>query len=185
VLLITLIAKKPVVELDGMGRPFVDYERCMTPDQMYEPNPDGWSIGARGQDEKYALFCLGGSVIQAVEIESLERTTQYECSPEEKRDDRYKIHGKTLSKGHPVFEKYIGKRIPVGMAGNPTGYFEDPEFDGYSAQLCRCGCGESTSGGDFIPGHDQRAIHERIARIGTVAEFLDWMDVVRPASLGR
>jgi len=40
-------------------------------------------------------------------------------------------------------------------------------------------------GGDFVPGHDQKAIHERIARIGTVAEFLDWMDVVGPASLSR
>ena len=39
-----------------------------------------------------------------------------------------------------------------------------------------------TTRDDFVPGPgpgpDQKAIHERIARIGTVAEFLGWMDVV-------
>jgi hypothetical protein len=30
--------------------------------------------------------------------------------------------------------------------------------------------------GDFAPGHDQRAIHERIARIGNVRDFLGWFD---------
>lgn len=54
-----------------------------------------------------------------------------------------------------------------------------------TGQLCRCGCGEMTIGGDFVSGHDQKAIHERIARIGTVGEFLDWMDVIRPAALSR
>ena len=30
--------------------------------------------------------------------------------------------------------------------------------------------------GRFLPGHDQRAIHERIAKISFVADFLDWFD---------
>jgi hypothetical protein len=30
--------------------------------------------------------------------------------------------------------------------------------------------------GAFLPGHDQRAIHARIARVGTVVEFLRWFD---------
>ena len=33
----------------------------------------------------------------------------------------------------------------------------------------------------FLPGHDQRAIHDRINQIGTVSEFLDWFDIVRRA----
>ena len=28
----------------------------------------------------------------------------------------------------------------------------------------------------FVSGHDQRALHERVAKIGTVAEFLSWFD---------
>ncbi|RLB60692.1 MAG: hypothetical protein DRH08_15010 [Deltaproteobacteria bacterium] len=30
------------------------------------------------------------------------------------------------------------------MTNNPT------------ARLCNCGCGESTAGGSFLPGHDQK-----------------------------
>ena len=35
------------------------------------------------------------------------------------------------------------------------------------------------------PGHDQRAIHERIAKIGTVKDFITWFDDTwtEPASL--
>jgi hypothetical protein len=32
------------------------------------------------------------------------------------------------------------------------------------------------SHGPFVSGHDQRALHERVAKIGTVAEFLRWFD---------
>lgn len=183
---ITVTAKKPVnPEQDGLGRPYVGYEPGMSQDEMYEANHGEWAIGARGQKERYALFSFGRTVIQAVEIDSLERTTLYGRNPEEKRDDRYTIHGKILSKGHPVFDRYVGHPSPVSAARNPVRYFEDTDFDGEAGQPCRCGCGEMTTGGDFVPGHDQKAIHERIARIGTVAEFLDWMDVVRPASLSR
>jgi hypothetical protein len=181
---ITVTAKKPVdPEQDGLGRPYVGYEPDMTQDQMYEANHGEWSIGARAQNERYALFAFARTVIQAVEIESLERTTIFSGDPGEKRDDRYTIHGKILSKGHPVFDKYVGQPSPVSAARNPVRYFDDPEFDG--GLRCRCGCGELTTGGEFVPGHDQKAIHERIARIGTVAEFLEWMDVVRPDSLSR
>lgn len=181
---ITVTAKKPVdPEIDGLGRPFVGYETGMTPDEMYEANHGEWAIGARGLEEQYVLFSFGRSVIQAVEILGFELTTVRANVPGEHRDDRRTIHGKILTKGHPVFDKYVGKETPVTPARNPVRYFIDPEFDGAPGNPCRCGCGETTSAGDFIPGHDQKAIHERIARIGTVAEFLDFMDIVRPASL--
>lgn len=179
---ITVTAKKSVnPEHDGLGRPYVGYEEGMTQDEMYEANHGEWSIGARAKNERYALFSFGRTVIQAVEIEDLERTTIYSGDPNEKRDDRYTIHGKVLTAGHPVFDKYVGKPTPVTPARNPVRYFEDAEFDG--GKPCACGCDEFTTVGDFVPGHDQKAIHERIARIGTVAEFLDWMDIVRPAGL--
>jgi hypothetical protein len=37
------------------------------------------------------------------------------------------------------------------------------------------------TGADFLTGHDQTALHDRVRQIGTVAEFLDWLDVVRGA----
>lgn len=182
---ITVTAKKRVPpESDGLGRRFVGYEEGMTQDQMYEANHGEWAIGAKARDrEKYALFTFGRTVIQAVEIESMRPTKIFEDVPGEHRDDRYTLDGKILKKGHPVYDKYVGKETPLSPARNPVRYFNDPEFDG--GRSCRCGCGEPTTGGDFVPGHDQRAIHQRIARIGTVAEFLDWMDSVRPASVPK
>jgi hypothetical protein len=105
-------------------------------------------------------------VRQAVEIASIEPVT---------RGRRSVVHRSILRAGHPVFDKYVGKTSPVQGMRNPVTYFED-EADG---RPCRCGCGGSVSGRDFLPGHDQRAIHDRINQIGTVAEFLDWFDIVR------
>ncbi|MGY3567928.1 hypothetical protein [Sinomonas sp. RB5] len=50
-----------------------------------------------------------------------------------------------------------------------------PAGDRREEHLCRCGCGQPSSR-DFLPGHDQRAIHERIKKVGTVSDFLDWFD---------
>jgi hypothetical protein len=38
---------------------------------------------------------------------------------------------------------------------------------------------------DFLPGHDQRAIHERIAKVGAVKDLITWFDDTwtEPASL--
>ncbi|MFE2022458.1 hypothetical protein ACFW9O_30955 [Streptomyces sp. NPDC059499] len=30
--------------------------------------------------------------------------------------------------------------------------------------------------GWFLPGHDQKALHDRVAKIGTVHEFIHWFD---------
>jgi len=54
---------------------------------------------------------------------------------------------------------------------NPIRY-EDSPFD---LGACRCGCGAETKS-LFLPGHDQRAIHARIAQVGSVAAFLKWFD---------
>lgn len=45
---------------------------------------------------------------------------------------------------------------------------------------CACGCGQQTQKEqNWIPGHDHRAIHERIKRDhGNVARFIEWYDAV-------
>jgi len=40
-------------------------------------------------------------------------------------------------------------------------------------RVCACHCGTPINRGDFLPGHDQRAIHERIAKVGTVITWFD------------
>jgi hypothetical protein len=176
---ITLGPWKEADPEDGLHRSHVGYREGMSEQEMYRHNHGEWAIGKKRQNtEHYALFSFGGRVVQALEVSEYELTRPF--TPADKRDDKYTIHGTPLAKGHPVFDKYVGEPMPVTPGRNPVRYFEDPEFDSAVGKLCRCGCGESTTAGDFVPGHDQRAIHERIARIGTVAEFLDWMDVVRP-----
>lgn len=178
---ITVGPKKAADPDDGLGRSHVGYSPDMSPEEAYEHNHGEWVIGSRGRDgrERYALFSFNGKVVQAVEIEGMRATRLF--PDDSKRDNKYTIDGPILKKGHPVFDKYVGEDQPVTPGRNPVRYFDDPEFDVAGGKLCRCGCGETTTAGDFVPGHDHRAIHERIARIGTVAEFLDWMDVVRPA----
>lgn len=44
---------------------------------------------------------------------------------------------------------------------------------------CACGCGTAITKGQWVPGHDHRAIHTRIARDhGNVAAFIEWYDKV-------
>lgn len=64
---------------------------------------------------------------------------------------------------------YIGKAMKGTR--NPIQYFDAPE----DRTPCLCGCGHLVFG-DFVAGHDQRAIHDRVAKIGSVAEFLGWFD---------
>ena len=110
---------------------------------------------------------------QGIEINSIEKVTWRE--PTDTRDDRSVIHGTVLEPGHSVYDAYVGKPSPVQSVRNPVIYFDAP-VDG---NPCRCGCGGSVSSRDFLPGHDQTALHDRIKQIGTVSEFLDWFDVVR------
>ncbi|MGI8537511.1 MAG: hypothetical protein ACR2K2_13730 [Mycobacteriales bacterium] len=92
---------------------------------------------------------------------------------------RRAIEGRILAAGDPVYDAYVRKPTPVGRVRNPITYFEAPV--GRRLCFCGCGCGEEVSLGYFLPGHDQRAIHERIARVGTVVDFLRWFDRNYPA----
>lgn len=69
-------------------------------------------------------------------------------------------------------DHYVGKPAPNGAQQNPITYFKSP----LGNRECNCGCGKPINRGDFLPGHDQRAIHERIARVGTVLDFIAWFD---------
>jgi len=106
-------------------------------------------------------------------------TRTFVRGPEENRSDRYSIHGAVLVEGDAVFDKYVSDDRPVGPARNPPlGSFTDEDFDHENPG--RRGCAGTTMRGDFLPGHEQIAIHERISRVDSVAEFVDWMDSVRP-----
>jgi hypothetical protein len=58
---------------------------------------------------------------------------------------------------------------------NPVTYIDDPAGD---PRTCACGCGAVVPGHRiFVPGHDQRAVHDRITRQwGNTLNFIHWFD---------
>lgn len=157
---ITLGNKRAADRDDALGRAFVGFDKSMTPEEIYNANRGCWVLGARADEQQYALLSFGGKVRQAIEIDRVVPIPQR---------NRRALEGRVLHKGHPVYDRYVNKKSPVTGVRNPITYFTD--------QTCACGCGaDLVSARDFLPGHDQRAIHDRIARVGSVKAFLQWFD---------
>lgn len=161
--------------VDELGRDRVGFVQTMSPAALYDAAHGTWVLGKRAEMERFALFTFEGTVRQAVEIQAIEQVT--EKAPTDTTDDRSVIHGRILGPGHPVFDSLVGQPSPVAPHRNPVRYFEHALDK--AERPCRCRCGGYVSGRDFLPGHDQTAIHDRIRQIGSVADFLDWFDVVR------
>jgi hypothetical protein len=140
----------------------------MSKRELYDAGRADWVLGRRADRERYALITYGGKVHMAIEIEELVTTKLRE--PEDTRDHRKAIEGKILKPGHEVYDTYVGKEMKGTR--NPVHYFDSP----FDLKACRCGCGTDVVRGDFLPGHDQRALRDRVAKVGTVAEFIDWFD---------
>jgi hypothetical protein len=86
--------------------------------------------------------------------------------------------GDILAPGDPVYDKFVGKPDPATSTSRfPVLYLADPLDGG----VCRCGCGQPVARGDWVQGHDQRAIHDRIRADfgGSVSRFIDWYDSQR------
>ena len=146
--------------VDPLGRSAVGYSPDMTDDEIYEANRGCWVLGARADREQFALISHGGTVRLAIAITGIVAAGA-----------RRALEGKVLGPGDEVYDAFVGQPSPV-HARNPVNYFEAP----VGHRLCKCGCGQRVALGNFVAGHDQKAIHERIAKVGSVADFLDWFD---------
>lgn len=152
----------------------------MTQGELYAAMTSAWVLNpVRARRERYALGIGGRGAagptlgVMALEIESIELDS--EGAPGSHKDDRYRIVGRILGPGHPVYDNFVGQ--PAQATRNPIRY-EPSELD---LTPCRCGCGEPARLA-FLPGHDQRALHDRVARFGSVAKFCDWFDQTYPAT---
>jgi hypothetical protein len=152
---------------DDLGRSVVGFSPRMNEYELYEANHGCWKLGSRAKGERYYLASYDGLVRQAVEIDRIE--------PSSPHSGRSVIHGRILKSGHPVYDRWVGRRSPVAGVRNPITYFDDKADE----RECLCGCGATSTARDFLPGHDQTALHDRVRQIGTVAEFLEWFDIVR------
>jgi hypothetical protein len=141
----------------------------MSDEDCYRSNRGRWVLGARADHERYALFSARNEGRKLVRM-AIEIT----APPEDTGEGRRALQGRILRPGHPVYDMYVGHGAPVTNQRNPVAYIDSP-LDGQVS--CACGCGDLVPlQRDFLAGHDQRAIHERVAQVGGVREFMDWFD---------
>jgi len=158
---------------DDMGRRWVGFQAEHSPQQTYDQNRGVWLFGPRAARERYATFSFEGTVRVVVEIDGIETISSKNPS----RPDKSAIVGRVLGEGHPMHQALMG--TPVDAHRNPVTYPDDPA-DG--PRNCACGCGAPVpSHRAFAPGHDQRAVHERITRQwGSTLGFIGWYDATYP-----
>jgi len=91
-----------------------------------------------------------------------------------------------LEPGDPVHHALIDQASLDGFR-NPVTYVADHPLD--RPRTCACDCGGVVTGArQFLPGHDQRAIHDRIAaQWGNTVGFIRWFDTTygKPTSQVR
>ncbi|WP_157254850.1 hypothetical protein [Nonomuraea typhae] len=157
------LGKKKLVDPgdDRLGRSQVGWEEGLSGDQLYVTARGAWVMGKKADHERYALISGAGVIRGGIEIDGIEPA-----------GERRAFVGRLLQPGHPVYDHYVGQEAPNGSPQNPITYFPTS----LDERVCACRCGTPITRGDFLPGHDQRAIHERIAKVGTVKDFLAWFD---------
>jgi hypothetical protein len=140
----------------------------MTDGEVYDAARGWWRLNARAEQERYAIVLAGDQVRMVIKIAEW-RTV----------GDRRAFAGEMLRPGHAVYDKFVGRPDPAESSSRfPVLYLADP----VDAGVCRCGCSEPVTRGDWVQGHDQRAIHNRIRADfgGSVRRFIDWYDANGP-----
>lgn len=154
--------------VDPMSRSWVGWSPELTDQEVYEQNRGVWHLGRRAELERYATFSFEGIVRLVVAIDHIE-TIPAKVAGEK---DRRAIVGTVLREGDPIRDSMVSR--PVDSHRNPVTYIPDPA----GARTCGCGCGAVVAGSRaFLPGHDQRAVHDRITRQwGSTVSFIAWFD---------
>ncbi|MQM26751.1 hypothetical protein [Glycomyces albidus] len=161
-LIVTVGSEQHLDTPDELNRTRTGYRKGMTDRELYQAARGSWVLGEKADGEHFALVAHRGAVLLAIEIHRLVETAP----------GRRAIEGSILLPGDEVHDAYVGKPVPVESYGNPVRYFDAP----VGTKPCRCGCGTSLRSGKFVAGHDAIALHERVRRIGSVAQFIDWFD---------
>jgi hypothetical protein len=141
---------------DPLGRTFIGYFPRITEDEAWEAGRGVWKMNReKAGRQRFALIVGEGTVRAVAEITGYtEHTTA--------TGTRGALEGTPLSAGHPVRDAYLGQPDPVANGSqNPVGYCDLPEEQAYLMRPCACGCGDNTDR-DFLPGHDVRAIQQRV-----------------------
>jgi hypothetical protein len=148
---------------DDMSREWFGYDEKLSDQANYEQNRGIWFLGVQADRERYATFSFEGRVRIVVEIDHIETIP----AKDPKERSRRAIVGRVLSAGDEAYDLMFDQEADHHR--NPMTYDQD-------WQLCACGCERKTKR-RFVSGHDQRAIHDRIARQwGNTVGFIKWFD---------
>ncbi len=158
------VANDPTDPLDRTFYGWGEHDSIM---QNWRNNRGYWVLGARAQRESYVLFSYAGTheVVMAAKIDDIVDAPG--------KPGRKIIEGEPLAEDHAVHQAYVGKPTPdSARVRNPVTYFETT-IGGWP---CGCGCGAEIFAGEFVRGHEQTALHQRVAQIGSIQDFIRWFD---------
>lgn len=132
----------------------------------FNQNRGVYKIGPRGHRERIATMSVGHVIRIVAEIDHIEDV------PLRSGGVKQAVVGHVLRRGHPDYDRLIDTAIEPFR--NPVRYLPDDN----SNFGCMCGCGsELPPGRRWVPGHDQRALHDRVAEgWGSVERFIRWYD---------
>jgi hypothetical protein len=132
-----------------LPRQHAGWDPTMTEKEVYDAARGWWRLNQRAEQEKYALVVADGQGRMVIEINDWAQ-----------EGDRRAFAGQILKPGQPVHDKFVGKPDPATSTSRfPVLYLPDEVDRG----VCRCGCGNAVERGEWVQGHDQRAIHDRTA----------------------
>jgi len=162
---------RPADPGDGMDREWVGYSPTDPPELAYERNRGVWLLGRRVHRERLVTFSYFGKVVAVVELTG---PPEQIVAADPALPAKQAIVGRVLHPGDPDHDRLIGTTIDGHR--NPVTYTDDDPTAG--PRTCACGCGAPTTGRrQFLPGHDQKAIHARISKEwGNTVTFLQWFD---------
>lgn len=144
----------------GSGRVRPTVSKRLQPAGSREPSGSS-SRGHRGErPERFVVAVVAVERIKHIPSLSDERAKQASI-------------GLVLAAGDADYDSLIGQ--PVDGHRNRATYGLNPTG---ATRTCACGCDGDVAGNRvFLPGHDQRAIHDRIAQErGTALGFVEWFD---------
>lgn len=153
---------------DPLGRTCIGYFPRMTEAEAWEAGRGVWKMNrTRAARERFALVVGQGTVLVVAEITGA--TTH---------EDRIALTGDLLTSGHPLYNRYITAADPLANSSqNSITYGPIPGEAEFRTRPCACDCGQTTEG-DFVPGHELRAIQARVRKHfgGNVLSFITWLD---------
>ncbi len=158
---IKLGERRTISSTDVMGRDWFGYDPAVPVEQLFEMNRGIWVVGSRANQERLAVFSYTGDhkVKFVAEINGFESFGK-----------RRAILGHVLSDDDPRAQGLVGASALDGHR-NPVTYIAED-------RTCGCGCGGAIPPSRlFLPGHDQKAVRERITeKWGSTIGFINWFD---------